>query len=133
MRKLIAVFALATLAACGGDSSTSATSFEGTWNLSTVNNSPLPYTYYQTSTEKDELLADKLVASGGRVYDTSTSRYTITGSPVQTVTTVDTAAYTLNGNLVKVKFTATDSVMGTWTGSTLTLSESGITAVYLKQ
>lgn len=132
MRKLIAVLALGTIAACGSDS-TSATSFEGTWNLSTVNNAPLPYTLYQSSTEKDELMSEKIVASGGKAYDTSNYRTTVTGSPVQNFTSVDTATYTLNGNAVKIKFSASDSVMGTWSASTMTLSASGITAVYLKQ
>lgn len=132
MRKLIAVLALATLAACGSDSTSSA-SFEGTWNLSTVNNSPLPYTFYQSGTERDELTSEKMVASAGKVYDTSNYRITVTGSPVENYTSVDTAAYSLNGNVVKIKYSASDSVMGTFSGSTLTLSASGITAVYLKQ
>ena len=132
MRKLIAVLALATLAACGSDS-TGSSSFEGTWNLSTVNGAPLPFTYYETSTEKGEVTAESFVASAGRAYYTSTYRYTNTGSPVQTETVQDTAAYTINGNTVKIKFSASDSVMGTWSGSNFTLSESGITAVYVKR
>lgn len=133
MRKLIAVLALATLAGCGSDSSTSATSFEGTWNLSTVNGAPLPFTYYQTSTEKAEVVAETFAASAGKAYFTSTYRYTNTGAPVQTETIADTATYSISGNTVKIQYSASDSVMGTWSGSRLTASAQGITAVYLKQ
>ena len=67
MRKMFAtLFTVATvlLAGCGGDAATPPipASLAGTWNLSTVNGTPLPFVV-QLANPKIEILSDQLVLS----------------------------------------------------------------------
>jgi hypothetical protein len=73
MRRLIAAAAVLTLTACisdsvgivgtqaiGGTDNSSTSSVAGIYTLRTVDGKPLPFTFLQTTTEKDEVIDDAL-------------------------------------------------------------------------
>lgn len=133
MRKLLVLLSLVAAAACG-DSATSAASVAGTYNLQTVNGSPLPF-LEQPSGPKIELLSEQLVlTSSGTFTITDQERTTPTGGSPSTQTLTFSGTYTLSGNTATFVVTNTPgTTIGTFSGSILTISERGFLAVYQKQ
>lgn len=131
MRKLFVLAALALAAACGD--STSPSSVSGTYNLQTVNGAALPYVF-QAANPKQELVSEQLVltANGAFTFN-DVIRVTNTGSAPTTTPTSDSGTYTLNGNSIVFSFSGTSSIAGSIAGTTLTIFDSGLTAVYVKQ
>jgi heat shock protein HslJ len=138
MRRMhVMTFAIATLllAGCGSDSSTAPTqaSVAGTWNLSTINGSPLPFTL-QAANPKIEYLNEQLIVSAsGTFTQTANARFTINGA-VTTQAIADAGTYVLNGTAVTFRFNSDGSSgTGTVSGNTLTVAEAGFSEVYTKQ
>src|SRR5438552_2700382 len=87
MRKLLPLFALiATIAACGGDATSPASaSIAGTFQLKTVNGSPLPFTF-QSGTTKAIVTSDVLtVADGGTWAEQGNFTITVNGQTTNQV------------------------------------------------
>jgi hypothetical protein len=127
-------FAAVALTACGSDGSTAPTpaSVAGTWNLTTINGSPLPFVL-QALDPKVEILSDQITASSnGTFSDTYQFRFT-QGTTVTTQTATDVGTYTLNGTAVSFIFSDGSSATGTISGNTITVAESGFSSVYKKQ
>jgi hypothetical protein len=124
--------------ACGGDSTSPTASIAGTWNLSSINGSPLPFTIQQVGTTKLEVVSDVAIltasnSSSGSFTETTTSRLTQNGQ-VSTQTSANSGTYTLNGTaVVFVSNTAGTSNTGSWSGNTLTLAENGVALVFVRQ
>ena len=139
MRRLISLVGIVlslVVLACGGSDSTSPTpiSLAGTWNLSTVNGSALPFTL-QASNPKIELLNDQIIASAGGTF-TETFNYRVTGSTGQVTTEpgTDSGTWTVNGTAVSFRFASDGSTgTGTVSGNTFTVAQSGFSSVYIKQ
>ena len=136
MRKVLAVLAFALVAGCGDDSSTGLTgnaSFAGTYNLSTINGSPLPFVIQATG-PKLEVISDQIVVNAGGTFTETTSVRITNGTAVTTSTDSDGGTYTLNGTAVTFRFNSNGSTgTGTVAGNTLVVAESGFSQVYLKQ
>jgi hypothetical protein len=139
MRRLYALLVPALLAsavACGSDSSTgpSAESVSGTYNLSTVNTSPLPF-ILQASNPKVELLSDQIVVStAGTFTDNFNFRFTDLAGQVTTEAGADPGTWTLNGSTISFRYTSDGGVStGTVNGNNITIVGGGFTQVYVKQ
>jgi hypothetical protein len=134
MRRIVALMVLSVLAACGGDSSTSASaSVVGTWNLTSVNGAALPF-IASAANPKVEVLSDQyVITSSGTFTETTTLRVT-QGTAVTTQTSPESGTYTTSGTAVNLKYASDGSTeTGTFSGNTLTFSSSGFSAVYTRQ
>jgi hypothetical protein len=105
----------------------------GTWNLTTVNGSPLPF-IAQAASPKVELLSDQLIlGASGTFTQTTTVRFTDVGVDT-TQTFADAGTYTVNGTAISFRFNSDGSVeTGTVGSTTLTVAGGGFSAVYTKQ
>ena len=136
MRRAFVMLALASLVACGDNSTTGPTTVNlvGTWTLQSVNGSPIPFS--QTSaTQKLEVLSGSLVISGnGAFTSTLIERVTPTGAAngnivvVTTFGTVDT-----NGGVVVLRRTDIPNDSGTTvdlTSTTIGYTLNGLALVF---
>jgi len=133
---MIAVAASA-IAACGGgsDGPTPPTPVPvvGTWNLQTVNGSPLPHLSAGSGNNKTELTAEVLtVSSGGSFTATQTYRITENGDSITEPSTF-AGTYVLNGSAATFTYNVGGSRTGTVSGTTLTLARAGISYAFKKQ
>jgi hypothetical protein len=133
MKKIFLAFLTLTLACSNDSTGPTQTSVAGTWNLQSVNGTALPFVLAQTGTNKVEITADVLtVTSSGSFTEITTVRTTQNGSAT-TQTSPDAGSYVLNGNNVTFQFQSDGSVgSGTVAGSTLTVSNTGLSLIYKK-
>lgn len=106
MRNITAITLAASLAltACGKDSSGPDTGADiaGTYTLTTVNGSPLPFTTDEDATYKAEILASAITLRGDRTFSWSfTGRSTDNGTPTTDSETF-TGTYTVNGSAIRL-------------------------------
>lgn len=133
MRRLLAATILALAAACGGDASQRPLVVPGTYVLQTVNGAPLPYVV-QPSGPKVELTSDQFVLATGGTFTNHTVVRTTNGSSVTTDPFDEAGTWTASGTTVNLKYTDGTIVTGALTtDGTLTLTGSGLSAVYRKQ
>lgn len=138
MRRLTAVVAglLVSLAAACGDSSSgpSPESLVGTWNLQSLNGTPLPFVL-QGANPKVELLNDQIVVqSNGTFTDSYNFRFTDVNGVVTTNGASDPGTWTLNGTAVVFRYDADASTStATLNGTTFTIAAGGFSQVYTKQ
>jgi hypothetical protein len=136
MKSLIAA-CLLVLAACGGDDGPTAptmASIAGTWNLQTVNGSPLPFTVAQSGADKIEVLGDAITVTATATFTQLTQVRVTQGGQATTQSVADAGSYTLSGKTVTFTFNSDGSSgTGTLNGTTLTVTDSGIALVYRKQ
>jgi hypothetical protein len=134
MRRLFAVVTLLALAACGGDSSTGINgNIAGTYNLSTVNGSGLPFVL-QAANPKVEILSDQLIVNGNGTFSENGSFRVTNGTQVTTQVIPDAGTYTINGTAVSFVFNSDGSTgTGTLSGNSLIIAQSGFSSVYTKQ
>ena len=139
MRRLSSFIALIVMSVsfigCSSDSATAPTqaSVAGTWNLTSINGSPLPYVL-QAANPKIEYLNEQLIVSAnGTFTQTANARFTNSGI-VSTQPIADAGTYTLNGTAVSFRFNSDGSTgTGTVTGSSLVVAQAGYSQVYTKQ
>lgn len=130
---LLSVACLASLA-CGGDSATTVSaSLAGTWNMTSANGSSLPYVL-QAANPKIEILNEQIIfSSAGTFTITGNARVTNAGTVSNTPIT-DAGTWTLTGNTVTAHFNSDNSnSSGVLSGNTLTVVETGFSAVFTKQ
>ena len=137
MRFSLMAVAASAIAACGGgsDGPTPPTpvSVAGTWNMQTVNGSPLPHLSAGSGNNKIELTADVLtVSSGGSFTDTQTYRTTENGSST-TLSEPFAGTYVLNGSTVTFRYNSGGSRTGTVSRDTLTVANGPLSYVFRKQ
>jgi hypothetical protein len=142
MRRLLALALLLASVSCSKDSSTNPTteSLAGTWNLSTINNLPLPFLLAEADlqtvppTPRIELLNDQIVAtSAGTFVEIANARIT-DGTGTFTVPFTDKGTWTLSGNTITFHFDSDGSSgTGTLSGNTFTIGETDFKSVYVKQ
>jgi hypothetical protein len=134
MRRLLLVCAAIALAGCG-DSTGPVASAEGTWNLQTVNNSPLPYTvaFIANPTYRLEIVNDVFIVHGDGTYDeTFTSRET-NGTTVTTTDDADNGTWVQHGSALTITSSDGTSSPATISGNTITANLEGFAVVYRRQ
>ena len=136
MRRMLAIVSTAAavlLAGCGSDNSTNPTQAQvaGTWNLTTVNGSPLPFTIQ--ATPKIEVVSDQLVVSTNGTFTETTQTRTTNGTTVTNQTVPDGGTYSLNGTAATFIFNDGSTGAGTVSGTTLIVAFPGVSLDYQKQ
>lgn len=137
MRRVTALLALAlsSVVAChGSDTTAPAASLAGTWNLTTVNGAPLPFTA-QAANPKIEVLNDQIVGTAaGTFTENGSLRITDATGAVSSQPIVDSGTWTGSGTAVSFRFDSDGSTgTGTITGNTFTVAGNGYSNVYIKQ
>jgi hypothetical protein len=137
MRRLFAVLALASLVACGENSSTAPVTVNlvGSWRLQTVNGSPVPFSQ-TTSAGKLEVFSGAIVIGESGNYTTTLSQRITApsgSSSILIVTTFGTVA--ISGP--NVVFTRTDvpndpGTTAELTANSLSFTQSGLALVFVK-
>ena len=137
MRRLFLMFALATLAACGENSSTAPVTVNliGSWKLQSVNGAALPYSE-TTTTGKFEIFdgSADIQASGAFTINLTTRTTTSTTSSISILTTYGTVD--ISGGSVVFKRQDIPNDPGTTAAlsvDSFSLTQNGYTLVFVKQ
>lgn len=138
MRRLLSLtltLAAVLLVGCGSDGGPTApttSSIAGTWNLTTINGSPLPFAM-QASNPKVEVLSDQLVVNANGTF-TETGQLRLTqGGTVVTQAVVGAGTYTLDGTAASFRWSDGSTGTATVSGKTATVAEGGYSYVYRQQ
>lgn len=138
MRRLLSLtltLAAVLLVGCGSDGGPTApttSSIAGTWNLTTINGSPLPFVM-QASNPKVEVLSDQLVVNANGTF-TETGQLRLTqGGTVVTQAVVGAGTYTLDGTAASFRWSDGSTGTATVSGKTATVAEGGYSYVYRQQ
>jgi hypothetical protein len=134
MRRLVLALSAVSVLACGDSSGPEVSSAVGTWNLVTVNGSPLPYTLFLIQpTYRFEILSNVFVAAENGTYtETETTRETESGT-VTTTTETDNGTWSQTGNTVTVVNSGGATTTATISGNSITVSAPGLVAVFHRQ
>ena len=137
MRRMLAtVCTVATvlLAGCGGDAGTPPmqATLAGTWNLATVNGTPLPFVL-QPANPKIEILSDKLVLTASGTFAQSILARQTSGGTITTQSIEDGGTYQATGTSASFTFNDGSHGTGTVDGNSLTVADVGYALVYVKQ
>lgn len=141
MRRYMLLALPIALLACGGDDSSTTTptlaSLAGTWNLQTVNGSPLPFTIASNGTAKTEILSQvATVGSNGTFTEVTQTRTTISGQ-ISVMTLPSSGTISLSGTLVTITVSGSGTSTGTLNSNTmLTVNDPTVTGgvfVFVKQ
>ncbi len=132
---LSCIIAVAFTAACGGSDKAigpTLASISGTYDLKTINGSNLPFVVAQTGSNKTEITADVVTATGSAFTELLTVRATQNGQ-VTTQTFSDAGSFTLNGNAVTFAYQDGSTGTGTVSGNTFTVAVDGFSFFYQKR
>jgi hypothetical protein len=136
MRSLFLTIAALSLLACGGDSTGPTASAVGTWDLQTIDGSPLPFTIFELASPPDklEVTSDTFVASSNGTYsETATLRET-QGTTVTTQTQTDTGTWTQNNAAITLTSDSDgSSSSAAISGDVITASVSGDVFVFARR
>lgn len=125
MRRLVIPVLLATLVACGGDSTTGPNaSVQGNYTLQSVNGTNVPTVVYQDTEEKDELTGGNINLNSDGTWSGSLSlrATSLTTNAVATVSLPASGTYTAsNGSITLTDATDGSQLVGTVTNGILTL------------
>ena len=135
MRKLIVLVALAATAACTSDlpSEPLVGSLEGTYSLSTMNGSPLPFTIVSHDTTFNiDTDVITLTAAGGWSETVSYRQTAGTNTTTNENFALD-GTWGRNGNSLNFQITGGGTIyLGTATDSSLNLTDGGFNYVFLR-
>lgn len=133
MKRMLALFSLLALAACGSDATTGPAggSVSGTWNLRTINGSALPVVLQTTSGNVTVISSVLTLNPSGGAYNEVTSLSAISGATTVTGTQTEVGTWFANGGAITFN-DQTDQVVyqGSVSGNTLTEIVNGFTEVY---
>ena len=137
MRRLLLMFALATLAACGENSSTGPVTVNlvGSWKLQSVNGSALPFSQ-TTSTGKYEIFDGSADIQSSGAFTINLTQRTTTGTSISTsvLTTYGTVDISSGSVIFKRQDIPNDpGTAATLTADTITLTQNGYTLAFVKQ
>ncbi len=135
MRRTLLAFATFALVGCGGDSTGPVASAEGTWQLQTVNGSPLPFTvqYIANPVYRLEIVSDTFIAHSNNSYDEMLTIRETQGTSVTTTQQNDTGTWTQNNAAITI--TSADGTVSSAaiSGNTITANVQGEVLVYTRQ
>lgn len=138
MKRLLATLAIATLAACGGDSSTTnpLVAIAGTYTLQTVNGKPLPTTVQVSATISTTFVAEEItILVGNRWVGARTGSTQIDGQVISTSGARFGEWALEDGSTLHLMDTTQLGPSfrdGTWSGNTITLTDPPYTWVYTR-
>lgn len=135
MKKLLIALASLSIACSTYDlDSPTQDSLAGRWNLTRVNDSPLPFVFAQTNSSKVEILEDVLTLTAPNTFsEVTTVRHTQSGG-VTTETVADSGTYEFNSYVVNFRFQSDGSIgAGTLTGRTMKITISGVSFTYTRE
>jgi hypothetical protein len=128
-RRLVLGALLVLLAACGD--STGPETIVGTYSLRTVNGAGLPYVIAQAGADKDELIDDAFTLNEGGTWTESGHLRSTRSGVVTTQSVVASGTYTRTGTAITLT-DGSESTSGTVSAGTLTISDQGVSAVYVR-
>jgi hypothetical protein len=132
--RLLPALALVVLAACGGDKATNpaSDSISGVYSLRSVNGTSLPYTFHDGA-DSYTLTNDVItIADGGTWSETFSYQQTVDGVS-STQTGSDSGTWSRAGTSVSFdSYGGYNAYFGTFTGSSLNLSDGTFTQVFAK-
>jgi hypothetical protein len=131
MRRFILAMGTLALFACG-DSTGVVQNINGTYDLQTVNGSPLPFTLsLPGDLITEQVTSDVITASNGTFTDVTIFRDTNTQTgQVTTSSSADTGTYVINGTAVTFQFNSGFTGNGTISGNSFTIVDQQISLVY---
>ena len=126
MRRIaFALLALASLAACGGDSPTSpGNSVAGTYNLQTYNGNQVPAVVYQDSQETIEITSAYTNLNADGTYSSKANFRDTQGQTVTTTSSTDAGVYEQNGNTLVLTSYDNTAVVAPVIGTSLSITNS---------
>ena len=132
MQKLLIALVSLSLACSSYDLTTpSQESLTGTWKLTAVNDTPLPYEAPHIGTNKQEIVADVLTLTAPDTFSEATTIRITKDGQVTTQTVIDSGTYTFNSYVVTFNFHSDGSGgSATLSGRTLKVNVSGIWFTY---
>ena len=136
MRRLLVMFALATLAACSDNSSTGPVTVNlvGSWKLQSVNGSALPYSQ-TTATGKYEIFDGSADIQGAGTFTINLTQRTTTGTSqsISILTTYGTVDISGGSVIFKRQDIPNDpGTTATLTADSFSLVQNGYTLVFVK-
>ena len=130
MRRLFAVFALATLAACASDSTNpNNDAVEGVYSLRTVNGQPLPYTVQQNGTTI-VLTSDVLTVSEDGSWNETIAYRLTQNSQTTNEADADAGSWSRSGSVISFNSNSVGPFSGTYAKGTVTFDDPGFVAVF---
>lgn len=109
-------------------------SLTGTWNLQSMNGTPLPFAISQFGGKKVEIIADVLTITAPNTFAEVTTVRTTQNGTATTENITDRGTYTFDSLIVTFVFNSNGSNgLGTMSKSTLTVATSGVSFFYKKQ
>ncbi|HXV18377.1 MAG TPA: hypothetical protein VD758_16465 [Gemmatimonadaceae bacterium] len=135
MKKFLIALVSLSLACSSYDLTTpSQDSLTGRWNLTAVNDTPLPYEAPHIGTNKQEIIADVLTLTAPDTFSEATTIRITQNGQVTTATVIDSGTYTFNSYVVTFNFHSDGSSgSATLSGRTLKVNVSGIWFTYKKE
>ena len=135
MKKALLALAAVALIGCGGDSTGPGASAEGTWNLQTINGSPLPFTaiFVANPLYKLEILGDQVVIHADGSYSESSTTRETDGSTVTTSTDNSTGTWEQHGSSLTIVDETDAGSSATISGNTITVNQEGLVLLYRRQ
>jgi hypothetical protein len=135
---LAAMYAVTTvvLAGCGSDSITTPTPLDnsvvvGTWNLTTVNGSALPYVLREEP--RVELLSDRFVLLADGTFTATIAFRIVDGDADVVQSREDAGTYSFSGTVATFMFNDQTSGTAAVSGNTFTLGGADAPFIYTKQ
>lgn len=123
------------LTACGGDSDGPTgpdTSHVGTYTLSTLNGTNLPFVLVQVGNDKLEITQGSMTLNADNTFsDRATLRETV-GGAVSTEQSTSTGTYSRNNNALSFTYSDGSVIAGSLSGGQLTIAQDGVVGVYRK-
>ena len=126
MRSVLMVSLLAVAVGCGGDATSPASaSINGTYSLKSMNGSSLPFTF-QRGNNPITLTSDVLT-----IADSTWSEVESYGQPVTEIV-ADGGPWSRAGTAIRLSSKYTSGYSGTFTGSSLNLSDLSFAYVFVR-
>lgn len=131
MRRLILALGAVSLLACG-DSTGSSGSAVGTWNLSTIDEDPLPVTIFEFGTFREELMSARIVALSNGTYTLTATVRVTDGGTVTTTTESSSGTWTQTNASVVITDSDGFDTNAAISGNTITHIEDGVVWVWVR-
>lgn len=130
----ICTLAIAALSGCGSDSATAPTTVSaiGTWNLTTINGAPLPFTF-QAANPKLEILSDQYILAADGTFTESFQLRATDGTGISTQAFSDRGTYSVNGTALVVVYTDGSRLTASLSANAVTIAQQGAALVYSRQ